>query len=268
MSECFNEIFLLNGQFFPCNDFKDDFVSEGNSFYEVIRVNNGACVFLDDHLNRMLSSLALSRSAHSFNNEIFKNYILSFLEKTGLKIGNIKLVVNFRKSKSNVYLYQIKHKYPSDNEYESGVDLGLFFATRRDPKIKYINTELRERINLEIQNTKVYEVLLVNRNNCITEGSRSNVFFIKDGIIYTAADEDVLGGITRKHVINLINEVGIKLIFKCALISSLPDFHACFITGTSPKVLPVKKAGDTSFRVDDLVLRKVMSLYDKFFFEK
>ncbi len=60
----------------------------------------------------------------------------------------------------------------------------------------------------KLQESKAYEALLVNEEGYITEGSRSNVFLIKDGVIYTPADRDVLLGITRAKVIDLIRDYG------------------------------------------------------------
>ena len=61
---------------------------------------------------------------------------------------------------------------------------------------------IRERPVRLISDNKLYEVLLVDRNGRITEGSRSNVFFVKGNKFYTGPSAMVLVGITRKKYWN------------------------------------------------------------------
>ena len=49
------------------------------------------------------------------------------------------------------------------------------------------------------------------KNNEITEGSRSNIFFLKDETLVTAPDNAVLNGITRKHILEICRENSIRL---------------------------------------------------------
>ena len=108
----------------------------------------------------------------------------------------------------------------------------------------------------------LYEVLLVNRDGIITEGSRSNVFFIKNGEVYTSPTDAVLPGVTRTMIIRILEEAGIPLHYSAVRQDELAGFDAAFISGTSPKVLPVANIGDIAYDVDDPVLRSIMARYD------
>ena len=87
-----------------------------------------------------------------------------------------------------------------------------------------------------IRESGVYEVLLVNRESKVTEGSRSNLFFIREGVVRTAPDSEVLPGITRQKVLELISEEGFRLDIRSLALEELPSAEAAFLTGTSPKV--------------------------------
>jgi branched-chain amino acid aminotransferase len=107
-------------------------------------------------------------------------------------------------------------------------------------------------------------VLLVDRNGQITEGSRSNVFFIKDGEVFTAPADKVLLGVTRSKIIEIIKGMGVRLHEEAVSAGDIGSFDAAFISGTSPKVLPIASTGSTEFDVNDPILRKVMEKYDEY----
>ena len=121
---------------------------------------------------------------------------------------------------------------------------------------------MRGRTNKAIKSGELYEVFLVNRDGIITEGSRSNVFFIKNGEVYTSPTDTVLPGVTRTVIIKILEDAGIPLHYSAIKQEELSGFDAAFISGTSPKVLPVASIGDIVYDVDDPVLRFVLAQYN------
>ena len=101
----------------------------------------------------------------------------------------------------------------------------------------------------------------MNEEDCITEGSRSNIFFLRDGILTTAPDEKVLNGITRKYILDICRENAIKVVFRCIPAGSIREYDAVFMTGTSPMVLPFCCIGEVNFRVDFPLIEKLRRLY-------
>jgi branched-chain amino acid aminotransferase len=125
-----------------------------------------------------------------------------------------------------------------------------------------MDRELRDATDKAIKSGDLYEVFLVNRDGIITEGSRSNVFFIKNGEVYTSPTDTVLPGVTRTIIIRIIEEAGIPLHYCSIKQDELAGFDSAFISGTSPKVLPVASIGDIAYDVDDPVLRSLMARYN------
>jgi branched-chain amino acid aminotransferase len=101
----------------------------------------------------------------------------------------------------------------------------------------------------------------VNENNLITEGSRSNIFFLKEGTLITAPDNVILNGITRKHILEICTENNIKVEFACANASGLNEFDAVFMTGTSPIVLPFYCIDNYFFNAKNPLIEKLRRLY-------
>ncbi|MEI6143877.1 MAG: aminotransferase class IV [Mariniphaga sp.] len=233
--------------------------------YEVIRVIKGIPVFLEDHLDR------LNRSAHlaGFENlpgtdEISKR-IRNYIASENKDLGNIKLGFSFSDpaAEPGFTLSFIPHYYPTPEEYNSGVKVGLIKADRPIPNAKIQHADIRERANQVMEINGQYEVLFVDSDGNITEGSRSNVFFIKDGKLYSAPVEKILQGITRIKVLDICKKEGIEVNETVIPANSLEQFEAAFLTGTSPKVLPICSIEKINYETKLPLLIKLQDEYNQ-----
>ena len=78
------------------------------------------------------------------------------------------------------------------------------------------------------------------RDGVITEGSRSNIFFVADGILYTHPESEyILSGVTRKNIIRFANESGITVKEQPFPEKDIGNIREAFITNTSAEVTPV-----------------------------
>ncbi len=159
--------------------------------------------------------------------------------------------------------YFIAHHYPDKEDYNLGVRTMTLNATRTNPNVKLINHDLRNRCNQLIRENQVYEILLVDNDNNITEGSRSNVFFIKGDEIITPMVNDVLPGITRGHIIDICKSMKLQVSEKKVPATEINQLDGIFISGTSPKVLPVIRIDDFIFSFESIVLKRIMEAYDR-----
>ena len=242
--------------------FKSD-VTKGSlslpSVYEVIRLSGGRPQFLKEHYERLERSLGSMGIPVPFTCDTLAVCIDQLAKESGIKDHNIKIEVDIS---GHSMMYLNPTHYPSAELYERGVSTGLFRGERKNPNIKMMDRELRDATNKAIKAGDLYEVLLVNRDGIITEGSRSNVFFIKNGEVYTSPTDAVLPGVTRTMIIRILEKAGIPLHYSAVRQDELAGFDAAFISGTSPKVLPVANIGDIAYDVDDPVLRSIMARYD------
>ena len=99
------------------------------------------------------------------------------------------------------------------------------------------------------------------KTNLITEGSRSNIFFLKGETLVTSPDNVILNGITRKHILEICRENNIKVEFACVKVDEISEFDAVFMTGTSPMVLPFYCIDDKFFNVKHPLIGKLRKLY-------
>ncbi len=110
----------------------------------------------------------------------------------------------------------------------------------------------------------MFEALLVNHDDYITEGSRTNVFFISDNKIITAPEHMILPGIMRSKVIEIIKLFGFELITTPLPMAMLQKVDAVFLTGTSPRILPVNSIDDLTYDVNHKLLRTLMNSLNNF----
>lgn len=261
MNECAGKKFVLNGLLQPSDLFDNSLVYEGDSIYEVIRMAKGSPVFFHDHMERLLSSVRIQQRAMLAMPDIIRRDIINLSRTEKKKEINLKIVFNYNQDSENYLIYFIETIYPSAEQYNKGVKGILYFAERKDPESKVINHKLRSSIYHNLILEGGYEALLVNEQECITEGSRSNIFFLKGDSLTTAPDNAVLNGITRKYILDICSENNIAVEFRCVPVSSVPDFDAVFMTGTSPMVLQFNSIGDVHFKVPSPLIEQLRRLY-------
>ncbi|GAE03187.1 branched-chain amino acid aminotransferase [Clostridium botulinum B str. Osaka05] len=222
-------------------------------------------MFLKSHLERFYNSAKLEGLNLWLDEEEIKENINRLIEINKVSIGNIKLVFNFNKGKNNNFLcYFLKHNYPEDIEYKKGVKTILYHGERENPNAKVINMDFRKIVGEKIKEEKAYEAILVDRNGYITEGSKSNIFMIKDGKVITAPIEKVLPGITRQNIMDVCKNLNLKVEEEKVHYKDIDKLEGLFISGTSPKVLPIKSVDEIEFKSsENKLILSIMEGYNK-----
>lgn len=234
-----------------------------NQIYEVIRIAEGIPLFLEDHLERMNESLALVQAEPIRSLEEIRNLILKLVKANHVESGNVKLIIGSG-LEDDFLIYLIPFCYPEDSMYEEGVEAGTLQLERENPNAKVINTGYKERVSRFIKETGIYEAILVNREGRITEGSKSNLFFVLDDVLVTPPLRDVLGGITRKKVIELAGRSGIPFREDTVSMEDLGRLSGVFLTGTSPKILPIRSIDAITIpSTRCAIIKQLMERYDE-----
>lgn len=260
------DYFLLNEASYPTSQFDPEKAIEYPSVYEVVRVIDGVPIFWEAHLDRMKKSVSLLGYDFPFESHLIYAQLLKLIEINQVLNYNIKIVINhLDEAQPNLYIFFITSHYPDREELTQGVPVILYQAERKNPHAKVIATDFRAPITKAIREASAYEALLVNQDNEVTEGSRSNFFLVKQGHFYTAPTSKVLEGVTRKCVLSLLKRLGYPCTEQPITKEFLQSAEGLFLTGTSPGVLPVSKVGKQMFDSADLKeVQDIQSLYDHF----
>jgi branched-chain amino acid aminotransferase len=261
MNECIGNNFILNGELQPVDHFDDSLVYEGESIYEVLRMVRGLPVFFYDHAERLKTSVRLQGKEMLADIDKLRKDIIVLSKSEKKREINLKVVFNYNNGNVNYLIYFIEPIYPTAEQYKKGVKGVLFHAERKDPESKVINHKLRSEIYHKLILEGAYEALLVNRNNCVTEGSRSNIFFIRGDKLFTASEKVILSGITRKYILEICIENGITVEFTGIKADTLSEYESVIMTGTSPSVLPFYCIDNKYYNVRHHLIALLRNLY-------
>ncbi len=266
MEICKGKYYINNAQALPVDCFNKEFYQLDEYIYEVIRVINGVPLFVEDHIERLIQTFSLKSTSIPYPfNDIIKQ-IETLIQINDFTFGNIKITYTYKPGNEENWkflMYLTPHEYPTKEDYINGVDVRLFNGIRINPNAKVMVTELRKKANKikELQNC--YEILLINKQGQITEGSRSNVFFVLNDKVLTPPLTDVLPGVTRKNIIKICKNINYQVIESKISADEIEKFDAVFISGTSRKVLPVKRINELEYCVDNKIMRKIQQSFNE-----
>jgi len=230
---------IKNGQVISKECLKELLKRDNAKIYEVIRVIDKKPIFLKEHFDRMKNSIKLSNLSGTIDYNNFKNSIELLINENDFVNCNIR-VSYYIDDEALTLFYFVKSSYPNDDLFKSGIKAITVKKHRQNPNIKLYESNLRDSIDETLSEKEAFEAILVNDDDTISEGSKSNVFFVKGNKLITSVDSAVLLGVTREKVIEICQKSGIEVEKRSIHIDELSDFDGAFITGTSNNVLPVK----------------------------
>jgi len=216
--------------------------------YVTFRTYGGNNAFhLKDHIDRLFCTMRVAIILQEQISHFILECLGKFIRQPSGQDRRIRMIIPFS-DWNELYILEESLLIPDPQDYENGVTVVTGQYERSEPDRKqtgYISEsrELRKRIN-SFHN----EVLLVDRKGGLLEGLSSNLFFVKDGSVFTAG-AGVLEGVTRKVVLEVCDQLNIPVEFTAVQINDVPSRDEAFITSTSRGVLPV-------VRIDQHVIGK------------
>lgn len=239
-------------------------VNISNTFiYEVLRVVDGAPIFLKDHYERLSHSAQTLGFGLGITYKSFAERLARLTEADVIENADLKVIVEYDNSRAtNFYAFEMAHNYPTAEMYANGVEVATFAGEREDPNVKK-NLAVRHRADEFIRCRGVYEIVYLNNEGYLLEGSRSNVFFVKGTTIYTAPSNKVLLGITRKYVRKIIADLGLTLVEGNVRADEMPTFDGAFLTSTPFNVLPIAHIDNIAFDAHNKFIVEIMKAFDK-----
>lgn len=215
-------------------------VQFGFSTYEALRVIKGHAVHLEDHLIRLQNSCLGIKLKHSFTNEQIGSWVYDLIAVDALQEASLRIQLYGGEQPQLFVLAGALLSYP-DTYYTQGVGASIFIGERLYPSCKTGNLLLNYMALEEARSKGCFEALLVDRHGMVLEGTRSNFFAFRNQTLYTAADDQVLLGITRDRVIKAARQLGFQLVFTAPSAEDLASglYDEVFISSTSMAAMPL-----------------------------
>jgi branched-chain amino acid aminotransferase len=125
-----------------------------------------------------------------------------------------------------------------DALYESGVRVAIASQlSRANPRAKQAQFAQERRPFLD-SHPGAYECLLLDQDGYILEGTTSNFYAVKAGVLWTAG-EGVLEGVTRRIVLNVAREAGIPVRLQAVHIDEVERLDECALSSSSRAIVPI-----------------------------
>ncbi|MCQ8128256.1 aminodeoxychorismate lyase [Methylomonas rivi] len=254
-------MFLLNGESRHCVDVSDRGFQYGDGLFETIAVCNGRPLFLQRHLNRLLAGC---------RRLLIPPPDLSLLESEARQLSAgadravLKLMVTrgiggrgYRQP-DQIVPTRLFSLHPSPNypdSYQTDGIVARFCEWRLaiNPGlagIKHMNRLEQVLARAEWWDESVQEGLMFDSNDCIVEGTMSNLFFAKAGILHTPLLVNCgIEGILRQIVIEFAIRYGLGLAENHFNKQDVLEADEVFVTNSVIGVWPVKQLENQCFDV-------------------
>lgn len=244
----------LNNKYVNYKDAKIHIEDRGfqfsDSVYEVIKVINGKLLDIEFHLSRLKYSTSELNFNFKINKPSLKNIFLSLVKKNQLKNGIIYLQITrgvqprehaYKKNlKPNLIVYTAKKKFNLPNRNYKGYKAITYPDIRWGrPDIKTTSLLANILAATEASKQGAYETILI-KGKKVTEAAHSNVWIVRDKKIIThPANKEILKGVTRTVLKNIIISLNLKLIEREFSIKEIMKAEEVFITSSGSLVTPI-----------------------------
>jgi branched-chain amino acid aminotransferase len=227
----------------------------GDGIYETLRSYNGMVFMLDEHIERLYRSASLIQLTIHKNTDAIKKAVYQTLRANRLREAVVRMTVSrgagpagldpelCKRPTFVIFATQFR-KYP-EQCYRKGVKISIV-KTRRNiisalnPQIKSLNFLNNVLAKIEAKNENAFEALMLNYRGYLAEGTVSNVFFVKDESLYTPGlNAGILGGITRKAVLDIARKCGFKIRQGKFRKNAIYGAEEVFLSNTTMEVMPV-----------------------------
>ena len=255
-------IVFVNGLFWPQSRAQisvlDRGFTYGDGLFETLRAYRGVVFRLEDHLDRCSRSARLIFLELPMTRQELRTVVCETLKRNLLSDAIIRLTVTRGEQEPGLAIDPetpptvVVHARPFEAlpgySYEKGVRVSLFHNSA--PRVGGINSQikscnflsqivLRERARKE----GVFEGIMIDSNKRIADGTTSNIFIVKNGILKTPAlTEFVLPGVTRQVVLELAASLNISHEEQDLMVDDVYRADEVFLTNTRIEILPVQQA--------------------------
>ena len=256
----------MNGKLIPFKNAKVHVLTHAlhysTAIFEGIRcynTTNGSAIFrLPEHVDRFFNSAKMYGMKMRYSKKQISNAIIKTVKASGLKecyirplayygYGTMGLTPTLNKVDVSIACWKWKMGESKAGKF-SGAKCKISKWIRIDSKSQpmqsksaanYSNAALAR---VEALKSGYDEAIMLNNKGNVAEGSAENIFVVKNGIIKTPPlDADILNGITRNSVIQLIKKEHMKLVEKNITVNELLKADEVFMTGTAAEVKSVTK---------------------------
>ena len=253
-------IVYMNGDYVALSDAKVSVLDQGfllgDGIFDVVSAWKGVVFKLDEHIDRLFLSLRAAGLRSTLDHKGWKTVILETVRRCGFDDASIRFIVTRgvpreiigdpREHDPTEIVWAAPYIFLADDEKRhNGIRLGIshlrgFSPDTLDPRYKALDRLHFQLARLEVVSGGFDDVIWLNAGGYVAEGPASNVFIVRDEVLYTPGEE-ILRGITRQTFIELAEREGVPVREAGLTAFDLYSADEVFTTSTAGGALPVRE---------------------------
>ncbi len=269
-----------DGGFVPWRDAKLHVLSHGlhyaSSVFEGVRAYGGNIFRLTEHSARLKKSAELIGFEIPYSVDEIDRICMETVEKNGLGDAYIRPVawrgsemMAISAQKNTIHLAVAAWEWPSyfaKELREQGLKLQTSKWKRPSPETEPVHSKAAGLYMIctmskhSAEAAGFHDALMHDWRGYVAECTGANIFFVMGGELHTPTPDCFLDGITRRTVMDLARNAGLKVVERHIKPEEIADADEIFITGTAAEVTPIGQIDDMKFTVGD-VTKKLETAY-------
>jgi branched-chain amino acid aminotransferase len=233
----------------------DSSVQGGDAVWEGLRVYKDGIFCLDKHLDRLYTSAKTLAFVDVPSKEDIKKAIFKTLEANGMRdVVHIRLTLTRgekitsgmdpRLNQNGSCLIVLAEWKPCVYDNKNGIRVLTAHIQRNSPKhldSKIHHANLLNNILAKIQaNIAGMDAgLMLDAYGFVAELNGTNLFMVKNGVLYTPHADACLHGITRGLILDIAKKAGIEAVERNLSLTEFYGADEVFCTGTMGELTPV-----------------------------
>lgn len=249
------QLAMIDDKVLPLKDlgpaYQDRGLWFGDGVYEVIRSYHGKLFAFEDHMSRFSYSLA-QIGLTGVSIEEIRDRVLKAFEKS--QLANVRVyfhVTRGSEPRNHLpgkglrpnFLLTLNELVDHPEDKEKGISVSTYPDWRwKRCDIKSLNLLPNIMARMDAEKKGCYEAIFVNDNREITEGAGSAYFAIdgeKKELITRPLGNEILPSITRKHVLQIVEGSGLRMVEKAISPEQAKRCSEMFLAVTTKDILPV-----------------------------
>ncbi len=255
----------LNNEYIQQEQAAECDLSFAGGIFETMRAYGGRIFRLSEHIKRLFMSAKFLGMSISYISEELEEICCQVLEDSGLKDAQIRISIrggmqnqstehriqNTEPSNENLLIIVRHLPQISPEKSEKGVAIATSSLIKQPPLPQAKSSDFLAGVLARTERAEAYvdggngqnspfEVVFLNRHGHVTEGTVSNIFIVRDGVVITPPVYlGLLNGITRQCVLETARQTGIKTMQIPFTRYDMFTADEVFLTNSTIEILPV-----------------------------
>jgi branched-chain amino acid aminotransferase len=224
-------------------------VQRGYGVFDFFKIQDGHAYFINEYLDRFYRSAGIMRLPVPLERDKIIQIVYRLIEKNALKESGIKMVLTggyspdgYQPGEPNLIMTHHPLSLPGEEQLRNGVKIITYDYVREIPEAKTINYTMGIWLSQDIKNAGAADVLY-HKNGVVSEFPRCNFFIVRSDDTVVTPKQNVLHGITRKHVLELANR-NYKAEENTLSLADVYEAREAFLTSTTKRIVPITQIDD------------------------